>query len=182
MAEPTVPYYYTKDDETRTVYYTDLAGNPLSNRPYTAEENAAADVRAKEKAVVIAQAEYDRALGLNSAPDELAALQSAILANEGLSEGDPWRQPTGAHDAYPLGAIVSHDDEDWESTIAANVWEPGVSGWKLAGPGIQDWVQPTGAHDAYPLGAQVKHNNKYWESLVAANVWEPPTQWKEITV
>jgi hypothetical protein len=41
----------------------------------------------------------------------------------------PWVQPTGAHDAYNMGDRVSHNGKIWESTINANVWEPGVHGW-----------------------------------------------------
>ena len=41
-----------------------------------------------------------------------------------------WVQPQGAHDAYALGAKVVHKSKKWESLIAANVWEPGVYGWK----------------------------------------------------
>jgi hypothetical protein len=41
----------------------------------------------------------------------------------------PWQQPTGAHDAYALGAVVSHAGKVWASTAAANAWEPGVFGW-----------------------------------------------------
>ncbi len=44
-------------------------------------------------------------------------------------EWPEWRQPTGAHDAYPLGARVSHAGKRWVSDIDSNVWEPGVSGW-----------------------------------------------------
>lgn len=40
-----------------------------------------------------------------------------------------WRQPLGAHDAYALGARVTHDGHVWRSTINANVWAPGVYGW-----------------------------------------------------
>ena len=40
-----------------------------------------------------------------------------------------WVQPTGAHDAYALGAEVTHNGGAWVSTIAANVYEPGVYGW-----------------------------------------------------
>lgn len=49
--------------------------------------------------------------------------------------GDPseeypeWSQPLGAHDAYALGAKVSHNGKKWVSDIANNVWEPGVYGW-----------------------------------------------------
>jgi hypothetical protein len=40
-----------------------------------------------------------------------------------------WVQPTGAQDAYALGARVTHNGFNWESTFNANVWEPGVFGW-----------------------------------------------------
>lgn len=45
-----------------------------------------------------------------------------------LSEGQHrvWIQPTGAHDAYPVGAIVAHAGKVWRNTIPANVWEPGT--------------------------------------------------------
>ena len=43
----------------------------------------------------------------------------------------PWVQPTGAHDAYALGARVTHNGQNWESLYAANVWEPGVFGWEV---------------------------------------------------
>jgi hypothetical protein len=35
-----------------------------------------------------------------------------------------WIQPTGAHDAYALGAKVAHKGTAWISTIPANVYEP----------------------------------------------------------
>lgn len=41
-----------------------------------------------------------------------------------------WSQPTGAHDAYPVGFRVTHNAQIWESTTPANVWEPGVFGWE----------------------------------------------------
>ena len=44
-----------------------------------------------------------------------------------------WVQPTGAHDAYLLGAQVTHNGHLWESLYAANVWEPGVFGWQDLG-------------------------------------------------
>lgn len=49
--------------------------------------------------------------------------------------GDPaeewpeWARPIGAHDAYDEGAKVTHNGKKWISTVAANVWEPGVYGW-----------------------------------------------------
>lgn len=53
--------------------------------------------------------------------------------------GDPtveypvWSQPICAADAYELGDKVSHNAEKWISTVEANVWEPGVYGWRKAG-------------------------------------------------
>jgi len=45
------------------------------------------------------------------------------------SDFDEWVQPTGAHDAYAIGAKVTHNGSKWESTVDNNVWEPGVYGW-----------------------------------------------------
>jgi hypothetical protein len=42
-----------------------------------------------------------------------------------------WVQPTGAQDAYALVAIVTHNGQTWISTVADNVWEPGVYGWSV---------------------------------------------------
>jgi hypothetical protein len=42
-----------------------------------------------------------------------------------------WVQPIGAQDAYDLGDRVRHNNANWESQYAANVWEPGVFGWSL---------------------------------------------------
>lgn len=36
-----------------------------------------------------------------------------------------WVQPTGAHDAYDIGAIVTHNDKSWLSGIDANTTVPG---------------------------------------------------------
>ena len=89
-------------------------------------------------------------------------------------DGQAWTQPSGAHNAYPLGRTVTHNGKTWENLTPANVWQPGVSGWRekvASGPAA--WVQPLGAHDAYPLGAKVTHKGKTWTSTAAANVWQP---------
>lgn len=44
-------------------------------------------------------------------------------------EWPEWVQPLGAHDAYSQGDKVSHGGKHWQSSIPANVWEPGVYGW-----------------------------------------------------
>lgn len=87
-----------------------------------------------------------------------------------------WHQPEGAHDAYDKGATVYYNGKVWESTILANVWAPGVSGWKEVqqeDTTAPSWIQPTGAHDAYSAGAIVQHSGQYWKSTLDANVWEP---------
>ena len=65
-------------------------------------------------------------------PEETPALFG--LAKQ---SGDPWVQPTGAHDAYDTGAIVTHAGKTWESTIDANTTEPGQN------PAFGFWVEKT---------------------------------------
>ena len=100
---------------------------------------------------------------------------TAALMTDAHTDGQPWVQPTGVHDAYTKGITVKHDGKTWESMIFANVWAPGVSGWRevVSGGGVAAWVQPTGAHDAYQTNDRVTHNNKTWISTHANNVWEP---------
>lgn len=126
-------------------------------------------------------AETTKRRDLQAIPEQMDALNKAYLDTEGTVEGEPWRQPTGSHDAYPRDWIVTHSDKTWRSLVAGNVWEPGVSGWAEEVPEgqVPAWVQPTGAHDAYAAGAQVHHNGNLWTSLVDANVWEPPSQWSD---
>lgn len=41
-----------------------------------------------------------------------------------------WVQPTGSHDAYPLGAKVTHNGKYWINTGKENnEYEPGIWGW-----------------------------------------------------
>ena len=53
-----------------------------------------------------------------------------VRIDDPAEEWPAWRQPAGAHDAYPLGAKVSHSGKHWTSALAANVYEPGVAGWE----------------------------------------------------
>lgn len=84
-----------------------------------------------------------------------------------------WVQPTGAEDAYTLGAYVWHAGAIWQSQYPANVWEPGVAGWRDPISAVPVWRQPIGALDAYALNAEVMHRNRQWRSTIPANVWEP---------
>lgn len=61
-------------------------------------------------------------------PDATASLWKQI--GDPSEEWPAWSQPLGAHDAYPLGAKVSHNEKHWISTVDNNVWEPGAYGWE----------------------------------------------------
>lgn len=60
-------------------------------------------------------------------PEAAASLWTRIA--DPAQEWPEWIQPTGAHNAYALGAKVSHAGKHWVSDVDANVWEPGVYGW-----------------------------------------------------
>lgn len=55
--------------------------------------------------------------------------KTALVAPGETPAVQEWIQPTGAGDAYALGAHVMHNGHEWVSNYAANVWEPGVFGW-----------------------------------------------------
>ena len=61
-------------------------------------------------------------------PDTAVSLWVRI--DDPAVEWPEWRQPTGAQDAYALGAKVSHNEKHWISLVDANVWEPGEYGWE----------------------------------------------------
>lgn len=115
-------------------------------------------------------------------PDISFSLFKRYVAPGEVSE---FRQPQGAHDAYPLNARVTHNGKTWKSAIAANVWEPGAVGsealWtdESAPPGPQPWVQ-----GVYALDALVTHNGRTWKSLIAANSYEPGVvgTWRDTAV
>lgn len=61
-------------------------------------------------------------------PPVTPALWNKVVAPDVIGA---WVQPTGAHDAYAKGALVTHNGQVWVSDIDANVWEPGVTGWSV---------------------------------------------------
>lgn len=105
------------------------------------------------------RAERERRQALQDAPAQVDALVERYQAAMGREGGSQWVQPTGPLDSYPRGAVHSHGGQVWSSTVSTNVWEPGVSGWRLVGEIGEDgieipapYLQPTGAHDAYQTG------------------------------
>lgn len=103
----------------------------------------------------------------------------------GRYDGQDWKQPTGAHDAYKSGSIVTHNGKTWKSIMPVNVWEPGVTGWREVDSEtgevtVSEWTQPKGAHDAYKKGDKVKFAGREYESVINNNVWNPedyPAGW-----
>lgn len=61
--------------------------------------------------------------------DEFGVVRQGTPDNPDPTGYPAWIQPTGAQDAYNIGDRVSHNGQNWESTVDANVWEPGVFGW-----------------------------------------------------
>lgn len=127
--------------------------------------------------------EVRRREALAEAEQRVVDIQVEVLTASGREMGAPWVAPSGAHDAYPEGWEVTHDGKTWESLVAANVWEPGVSGWREVveeGGAPAEFVQPTGAHDAYQTGDRVTFEGQVYRSLIDGNVWSPadhPAGW-----
>lgn len=129
--------------------------------------------------------ELNRRRVLETIPAQVEMLNRQFLNAEGIREGEDWKQPAGAHDAYPLAWKVVHGGKTWISTVANNVWEPGTTGWRevVVEGGIAEFVQPAGAHDAYQIGDKVRFGGSCYESSIADNVWPPdvlPSGWTDI--
>lgn len=106
---------------------------------------------------------------------------TAALMESAHEDGAAWVAPEGAHNAYPLGRTVTHGGKTWENITPANVWEPGVSGWReVVAEGYPAWVAPTGSHDAYNIGDRVSFEGQNYESVINGNTWSPteyPAGW-----
>lgn len=126
-------------------------------------------------------AEAAEAARVKKAAEDAAILDAIAATASPPPDGGAWVQPTGAHDAYPLDATVTHNAKTWVSLIPFNVWEPGVSSWReQVAEGYPAWVQPTGSTDAYNIGDRVSFEGANYESVIAANVWSPavyPAGW-----
>ena len=94
--------------------------------------HVAVQVRDTGAEVHLAQRDGEKWRNLGGRVESLAQLWLLIAEHLPEQAAVPaWVQPTGAHDAYALGAKVTHNGKTWESTVDANVWEPaGVSGWR----------------------------------------------------
>jgi hypothetical protein len=88
----------------------------------------------------------------------------------------PWVQPIGSVDAYPIGARVTFGGYTWQNTIAANVWQPGVTGWtNLTPPTTSNWAVGV----AYKIGDIVIYQPngftyKCLQAHTSIATWNPP--------
>src|SRR5699024_3306101 len=110
---------------------------------------------------------------------ESARASGAITAPE---QGEQWKQPTHAGNAYKKGDVVTHNGQQWVSTVTPNVWIPGQSGWHHAPDidtdtgerGTPQCVRPSGGPDAYVLGDRVVFECQVYESVhYGADPWSP---------
>ena len=131
--------------------------------------------------------ELDRRETLANAGRAMDDIARSVLAAQGQVDGSEWVQPTDATNAYPKNWTVSHGGKLWVSLTPANVWEPGVSGWREVveeSAAAPEWVQPTGAHDAYQTGDTVTFEGQEYVSLIDGNTWSPtayPQGWEKTT-
>ena len=128
--------------------------------------------------------EQERRRTIETAPEMAEQMAERYFTATGREDGDPWVAPTGAHNAYPLGRTVTHNGKTWENITPANVWEPGVSGWReVVSEGYPAWVAPTGEHDAYNIGDRVSFEGSNYESDIDGNPWSPtehPAGWTDL--
>ena len=129
--------------------------------------------------------ELSRRETLANAGRAMDDIARSVLAAQGITDGDEWVQPTDATNAYPKDWTVTHDGKTWVSLTPANVWEPGVSGWREGAEEGEtpEWVQPTGEHDAYNTGDRVAFEGDVYESVIDGNTWSPtayPQGWEKI--
>lgn len=57
---------------------------------------------------------------------------TTVTLDDLLAKYPPYKQPTGAHDALPTGAIVTDEGRIWRTDLPTlNVWKPGTmnAGW-----------------------------------------------------
>ena len=113
-------------------------------------------------------------------PNIAVALFSRTILDGEIRE---WRQPTGAHDAYPINHEVSHIGAIWKSLIAANTTTPEVGSqfWELVsgepeepeGPEILPW-QPDESVGVGDLRSYNGTTYRAVQSHTTQSGWIPP--------
>ena len=89
-----------------------------------------ADFTALRWAVLEEKRRRDSAPAVEEALDLAAREFHEANPPDTVDDGTPvWRQPVGAFDAWPVGAVVVHAGKRWRNLLPkVNVWEPGNDG------------------------------------------------------
>ena len=96
-------------------------------------------------------------------------------------EAVEWVKPTGAHDVYKLGKVVTKDGRKYVSNHPNNSWEPGTLEWLNLWiditPVDPDEKPPqwnTNDYYKYSVGYQVFDSGKVWEAKNTTHTWIQP--------
>lgn len=169
------------DDASRTITTYDETGAATSTRPYTAEENAAAD------AAIADAARFD------SIEERLARIEAHLWPPVDPDAEVPATVPTMADYAgiWPAGQLLSDGGKVWLNvtsvplTTAPSEFPGAPSQWTRlfvevsggAEPEPSEWPawKPWDNQPAslYAQDAKVTHNGRRWIADVGNNHWEP---------
>lgn len=155
------------------------------------------EFRTLRRAVLDEKARRDAAPAVEEALDAAAQEYHAANPPDTTDDGTPvWRQPVGAFDAWPVGAVVAHAGKRWRNILPkVNVWEPGNDGpvptWEELRepeppadgqtppidsdpePEVPAWAPSV----AYPVGHLATHDDATYRCVQAHTSqpgWEPP--------
>ena len=174
------------DDSTRTVTTYDEAGVVTSTRPYTADENAAADAAVADASTLtdltarvarIEQHLWPAPADPTTPDDPTVTDWTGVWPDGGLLRdgGTVWRNVSGVPlTTQPSGfpGVASQWQHLFVPVLTPQP-EPPV-------PTVAYFVQPTGAHDAYAKGVRVRFDGKVYESRADNNAYSPsayPPNW-----
>ena len=121
-------------------------------------------------------ADVQRRDAIAQAPAQAEALAATYAAAIGRKDGDPYQPVTGAHDAYPPGAVVSDGGDYYRATGWAShapgttgapwerVWADG-DGWTTTPPAAGPLVWAVGI-SAVAGETVVSHEGRLWRCEV----------------
>lgn len=162
-----------------------MAAVPVDLSTYTLDELAALASQVRD--------EQAKRATIANAPQQISAINSKVLAAQGVSDGSAWVQPTDASNAYPIGWTVTYNGKTWQSRIAANTTTPGDPADPQNYRWWQDMTPPppttgtpawSGAGVAYAIGDKVTYNGSTYQCLQAHTSqpdWTPdatPALWQ----
>ena len=139
---------------------------------------------------------YQKRLETTQAEEEILRNLQILQNHAGTTviNGRPWAQPTGAHDVYPLGSTVVHEEHLWESDHPFNMWEPGTGDlWTDRGEASTPDPLPLDVYPTWGPGIAVKvgdlyaHQGGILYTAIQAHTTEPgwapdlvPALWKKV--